>query len=479
MRQILTKFLVLLPFCLPLSACSQATIKGESCERKISETRVERCEISDSERDALLSLDYNAFDQSLPDGGWRKYQACPLLTRDLIDAYTSKHSGTLEKQQWDVLVWHSGQISGFAGDYADAIAKMQQTTKPKEKPTDAFLWNPYVRASIAFLKKDKRTLLSARKRLASGMSPFNRINLRQVDAFIRCFNSSYEDAYSHKCSPQETNVERIKTLAIPVDLKRPLPSDFFGLSDFLRMKKIILVGEMHGTKTVPELFGNLVASIANEKAKTLVVLEINQSSQPAINDFLKTLDAPALKKDPFFSREYQDGRSSKAMVALLKKLAHLTNVTVMCMDPMEGILTMTGQERDTGMASFINSNRVGFDQTLVLSGNVHSSTEIGTRWDKNYRPMGYELKSMAKDLRDDQLFNILIRYGKIDSWNCEGAEASSCGARFGQNISSDYSEAVPFPSYFIWENEMPDGHQGTIFIRSAKISFPFATSRAR
>ena len=457
----------------PLTACSQSPVRNDRRQVAISGTQEPQCSISEAEREALLNLDYNSFDQSLPDGGWRKYQQCPLLTREIIDAYTAKHTSTLQKQQWDVLVWHSGQISGLAGDYPDAIAKMEQTFKPNEKPTDAFLWNPYARATIAFLKKDKPELILQRKLLARGSSPFNHLNLSKVDSFVRCFDSTYEVAYSGTCTPAETNIERIRSLAIPFNLKKPFAKDFFGIADFFKMKKVILVGEMHGTETTPELFGNIVSAVAEEKAKTLAVLEINQSSQASIDEFVKTGDESTLRKDPFFSREYQDGRSSKAMVALLNKLRKLPGVTVLCMDPMDGIQTMTGQERDTGMARFINTKRTGYDYTVVLSGNVHSSTAIGTPWDKTYRPMAYELKTMALDLETDQLLNVLIRYGKVDSWNCQGAEASSCTARYGKLVQTDYSEAVKFPSYLVWENQPVDGHTVSIFIRNATISFPF------
>lgn len=460
MKRILILFLFF-----PFVACAQTPSKGSDQQ--------ERCAISDAEREAFLSLDYNSFDQSLPNGGWRKFDLCPKLARELIDAYTMRHADTLQKQQWDVLVWHSGQLAASMGDYSDAIAKMQQTFKPNEKPTDAFLWNPYAKATIAFLKRDRGALVSERNKLGRGLSPYNRINLRKVDSLIRCFNSSYQEAYSASCKPTETNIERLRSLAIPVDLNKPLPTDLFGLRDFLASKKIILVGEIHGTKTTPETFGNLAASLADEKLKTLVILEITQGSQAAIDEFLKTGNESALRRDSFFAREYQDGRSSKAMVSLLRTLSKLPNVMVLCMDPMEGIQTMTGQERDTGMASFINARRIGYDRTLVLAGNIHSRISIGTPWDPNYRPMGYELKQMATDLQSDQLFNILVRYGRIGAWTCHGAESSSCGARYGKKISSDYSEAVSFSSYFVWENELIDGHGATVFIRDAKISFPY------
>jgi hypothetical protein len=465
-RSLLKAFLLLI-ILLPLFACSQTPSKNEGLAPV-------SCSITDPEREALLNLDYNSFDQTLPDGGWRKYEKCLQLTRELIDAYTARHLTTLQKQQWDVLVWHSGQISALAGDYPDAISKMEMTLKPNEKPTDNFLWNPYVRGTVAFLKRDKAALMTERRLLARGASPFNHINLNKIDWFIRCFSSSYEIAYSGSCVPEETKADHIRSLAVPFDANRPFSSGNLGIGDLLAMKKVILVGEIHGTKQTPEIFGRLVEAVADEKAKTLVVLEIAQSSQPAIDQFLKSGDNSVLRKDPFFLRESQDGRSSKAMVALLQKLRKLPHLTVLCMDPAGGTKELTSQERDTAMAEFINEKRIGFDHTLVLSGNIHSAKTQGTPWDQTFRPMGYELVNMAKDLSSDQVFNILIRYGRGDSWHCEGKERAVCKAYYGAAIPSDYSKAVDVPFYFLWENRVVDGHTASIFIRSASVSVPFA-----
>ncbi len=449
-----------------LWSCSHDPIRPDSRELvEPTPPQEQKCQISLEEREALLKLDYKAFDQTLPDGGWRKYQNCPRMTRDLIDAYTAAHLSILEKRQRDILIWHSGQISGFLGDYSKAISSMKQTLKEIEKPTDAFLWNPYVRATIAFLSGDKSSLLLERQNLSQGSSPFNHMNLRIVDSFVRCFGSPYKVAYSKTCEPKETNIERIRSLAVRIDSKEKFPS---GVREFLEEKKIILIGEIHGTQEVPELFGNIVATIASEKVKTLVVLEINQTSQSAIDAFLKTRKDAILARDVFFSRKYQDGRSSKAMVGLLRRLSKLPNVTVLCLDPPIAV----AQERDTGMASFINSKMNSYDHTLILSGNVHSSTVIGTPWDKNFRPMGYELKSMATNLNEDQIFNILVRYEKVDSWNCQGVDASSCFARYGKKLPTDYSMAENWNMYFLQEDALKDGHLGTIFIRSTRVSFP-------
>lgn len=453
-----------------LSACAQSTINPSPAKPARPENA--QCELSQSEREAILRLDYKAFDQTLPDGGWRKYEPCSVLARELIDTYTARHEKTLQKQEWDVLVWHSGQMSALAGDAADAISKMQKTLKPNEKPTDAFLWNPYANASIAFLKRDRAALLSERQKLAAGLSPFNRINLRKVDGFIRCFDASYELAYGGNCEPAETEVLRIRSLAVPVELSKPLPQEFFGLTDFLTMRKVILVGEVHGTNEVPQLFANIVASVAKKQKKVGVFLEISQDAQSAIDAFLKTSDESILRKNSFFQRELQDGRSSKAMVQLLRGLAKLSNVTVFCMDPLEEKSSIMAQQRDTGMAAFINAHQADFDTVLALTGNVHSSTALGTPWDLAFRPMGYELKAMAKELPEGSILNILVRYGKSEAWNCRESHRRSCKAYRSIDRDSPYVHAVSFANYFVWELPDKDGHSASVFLRSTTASSP-------
>lgn len=275
-------------------------------------------------------------------------------------------------------------------------------------------------------------------------------------------------------------VDRIRSSAIPLELDNLFPK---GLTDYLKSIKIIILGEVHGTKQVPALFSKMVRSVADNKSKTLVILEIFQSSQNSIDRFLQTGDESILRQDTFFNRNYQDGRSSQAMVNLLKELAKMPNVTVLCMDPPMGSNdVMTGQDRDTAMAAFINTQRISYDRTFVLAGNIHSSAAIGTHWDKNYRPMTYELKSMATDLMENPpleipILNILVRYETVNSWNCQGAEADTCSARYGKKFPTDYSTALNWNTYFLLEDQLTDVHWASIFIRTTDVSFPYASGK--
>ena len=108
--------------------------------------------------------------------------------------------------------------SFVAGQDAQAVALMRQTYKPAP---DAGGWNPYVDASIALIEKNKPALVSARAALAAVPAPpeanvkdgfFSFTlpsgetmkvawppNLDVVDAFVRCFDKPYRDAYGMAC----------------------------------------------------------------------------------------------------------------------------------------------------------------------------------------------------------------------------------------------------------------------------------------
>lgn len=224
-----------------------------------------------ADRERLLALDYLHFDQDLPAGGWRKFHtegshACDLEIRDITDAYVAKHDAELKPWQRDVLHWHSGQMSAIAGDGPRARAAMLRSIKPAEQPTDVFLWNPYARATIAFLEKDRKALVAERALLAAGTSPFNHSNLRIVDGFLRCFDTPYEQAMLGQCQPAETRRDKVASLAIEVTPGKPLVA---GLADYFSQKKLIVIGDDHGV-TDP-IVVEIARAISDPSVKTAIV----------------------------------------------------------------------------------------------------------------------------------------------------------------------------------------------------------------
>ena len=179
------------------------------------------------DKEALLSLDEQSFDQDLSNGGggWRKIAnvpGCEIAAADLLAAYRVAHPSSSS-----TLTWHEGQMRASAGDYSQAIPLLESAKKaPLQDKTG---WNAYVDATVAFLEENKADLLDARNRLAevpfpqeADMPPLKdgyiefpaqegqpaiRIrwppNIDVVDGLVACFGKPYAEAYgSVSCRPK-------------------------------------------------------------------------------------------------------------------------------------------------------------------------------------------------------------------------------------------------------------------------------------
>lgn len=156
---------------------------------------------------ASLALGQEAFDQDM-NGGWRalaRRPGCEDVAAGLINAYRLNLESHLS-----ILYWHEAQLRANIGQYPEAIRLMDQSRKPE----DLFGWNPYVDATIAFLRGDRTALVAARARLAglprppgfrdedlaNGLHVTWPPNLAVVDGLVRCFGRPYREAYgSHEC----------------------------------------------------------------------------------------------------------------------------------------------------------------------------------------------------------------------------------------------------------------------------------------
>jgi hypothetical protein len=106
------------------------------------------------DRARLLALDEHSFDQDM-NGGWRavaQNEECTEVAADLIRECRETR-GLLST----ILYWHEGQLRATAGSTDEAIRLFEKSRKAE----DAFGWNLYVDASLAFLRHDKPALLAA------------------------------------------------------------------------------------------------------------------------------------------------------------------------------------------------------------------------------------------------------------------------------------------------------------------------------
>jgi len=171
------------------------------------------------DRARLLGLDENQFDQDMS-GGWRALAStpgCALVAADLLHDYREAHH-----KDSGLLFWHEAQVRADAGQYQEAIVLMKRAYKPADE--DKAGWNPYVDATIAFLRKDRTALEQAKAKLAAVKPPVGAgippvingymeadfadgskrkirwpINIDVVEGLENCFDKPYVDAYNDVC----------------------------------------------------------------------------------------------------------------------------------------------------------------------------------------------------------------------------------------------------------------------------------------
>lgn len=425
------------------------------------------CKVSELDLDRFVKMDFYDFDQS--EKGWRLLAAKACYSQAALVQVRYRKVNFDRMLAWErrTSSWHIGQMYAFDSNYSKAIDFFKKSKKHEDDRGSGFRWNDYVNASIAFLEKNRKKLSYYRESLYKGSSPYNRMNLRVVDSFLRCFDSPYSLAYSKDCNPRETENERLSATAINVENLKQLANP---LIEYFKNYEVIAVGEVHGNQESLELFEGLVKSLSDSSNKILVALEIPSSEQDVVDEFLKTSDIDVLRRSDFFNGEFQDGRASKAMLGLLQKISELENIRVMCFDYTgEG----GSQARDNQMAKLL-FNKIRskkYDRTLILTGGVHASLKEGASWDINFIPMLKVLEDKLKKVASPQrLLNIGLKYKKLITWACFN---TGCKEHIIDQPESPYSEAVAFTNYFTLEDSVDEqGYMSSFFIRETTASFP-------
>lgn len=171
------------------------------------------------DRPRVLALDEDQFDRDVP-GSWRELSlrpGCNLAAADLLREYRQSH-----RLESGLMYWHEAQVRAIAGQYQEAIPLMERARMPVE--ADRAGWNPYVEATIAFLRKDRTALENARLRLAAVHPPIGKDvppvidgfmevemdngpkqkirwppNIDVVEGLENCFDKAYGEAYNNQC----------------------------------------------------------------------------------------------------------------------------------------------------------------------------------------------------------------------------------------------------------------------------------------
>ncbi len=206
-----------------------------------------------------------------------------------------------------------------------------------------------------------------------------------------------------------------------------------GLDPLLRSRDVVLVGEMHGTVESPAFVGRATCLALADGRSVTVGLEIPIEENARIRAFLASSgsasDRDALLGGAFWQAPFQDGRRSRAMLALLEDLRR----TLRAGSPVHLLLLDStafrgGSARDRAMAGRLRDAIAGapHDLFLVLTGNIHTRLRQGVPWDPSYEPMGFVLTHLAPRLA---IAALDVVYTGGSAWICESPQPASCGAK--------------------------------------------------
>lgn len=166
--------------------------------------------------------------------------------------------------------------------------------------------------------------------------------------------------------------------------------------------RLLIFGEIHGTREAPLYIADVAcAALRNngEFREVIVALEYPQAEEAALLAFFHSdglaRDRTELMATPFWKREFQDGRSSSAVLGLIERLRwiHRTDrrLKLAAIDPLT--TNSQGRSRDVLMAQRLVevATREAGTLTVALVGNVHAKRTQGLNSNPTYKTMASEI----------------------------------------------------------------------------------------
>jgi hypothetical protein len=184
--------------------------------------------------------------------------------------------------------------------------------------------------------------------------------------------------------------------------------------------RVLLVGELHGTVECPAVFGDLVFAAAR-RGPVHVGVDLPSTEQNELDHFLANPDDAARRARwlarPLFTTRVQDGRTSRAMVALLDRIARYRAqgmpIEVFAFDAPA--TADADEQRDLRMARMIADRaRDPARRVLALMGNVHNQLDPTTPWAPDFRTVAMHLRDM---LADDDLRSLTLDWVTGTAWH--------------------------------------------------------------
>ena len=212
--------------------------------------------------------------------------------------------------------------------------------------------------------------------------------------------------------------------------------------------KLLVIGEMHGTQETPALVADIVKQWTRKNGPdgkgqpVIVALEYPQTEAGMLTDYFNSDGRESAKKQlmdsPFWSRAFQDGRSSEAILALIDSLRILhqsgKEIHIAVFD-LNAAQIAAGQDRDLGMSTnlraIVHANPSA--KVLALMGNFHARQQ-----DSPTR------RFMVAYLKDLAPFSLKVDAYSGQYWMCSTPEPAGCKAT---SFERDADEHRPLGLY--------------------------------
>lgn len=201
------------------------------------------------------------------------------------------------------------------------------------------------------------------------------------------------------------------------------------LADAIGTHKLVLLGELHGTRETPALVADLVEYLARNGRQVVLALEITSADQPVVDRYMASGDDPtdsaALLAGSHWQETMHDGRDSRAMFEMIQRMRQLSDAGA---DVSIDLFDEAGDgERNKRMAEHLRGVVRDASQAtvLVLTGNVHAMT-AEPPW-KMFEG-GKQIKppmTAGRYLADLHPLSINIDAASGQAWNCSGHDCAA------------------------------------------------------
>lgn len=235
-------------------------------------------------------------------------------------------------------------------------------------------------------------------------------------------------------------------------------------------QRIIVLGESHGTAEAPAAFGQMVCAAAQGGAVT-VALELPTAMQAQLDAFLSAPDdiraMEALSGSPFLNPRMNDGRSSEAMMAMMRLVRQLRaqgrDVTFHAFQPSKlrpPQMIQAWYELDMGHALAEGALARPDARVLAIVGNLHARKTGHPRFAEVGVPA-------AGHLPAQETLTLSIAQQGGFAWNCQ----AECGIHPSREVYDASVRGV------ILQPSEDGAYDGVLALGPSTASPPIASSR--